>query len=204
MRISSFWVKPVCSFVYWMYHSWGTLRRRQGEAMSEELQEESREGASKVEYLLPLMLFPVPCGDSWTQLNSVWEFLKGKQKTAITEGNPVCQVNSAFVGVKDRSVDPFDLGSLVSTRAEGSEHWLTFDLSYRGSEQLYQMYPSFIGLGGSCLPTVDQYSQSTPGCKSDGVPGGVSRHVNSRRLSDWLRLERGGKIMTTWFKKMFS
>lgn len=90
--------------------------------MSEELQEESREGASKVEYLLPLMLFPVPCGDSWTQLNSVWEFLKGKQKTAITEGNPVCQVNSAFVGVKDRSVDPFDLGSLVSTRAEGSEH----------------------------------------------------------------------------------
>ena len=45
--------------------------------MSEELQEETSDGANKEEYLLPLMLFPVPCGDSWTRLNgSFLEFLK--------------------------------------------------------------------------------------------------------------------------------
>lgn len=51
------------------------MRRQQREAVSENLPEESSEGAKNVEYLLPLLLFPVPCGDSRTLLNSIVEFL---------------------------------------------------------------------------------------------------------------------------------
>lgn len=141
-------------------------------------------------------------------LNSIlfWSFLKGSRKTAITEREPPSKSALPLLA-KDRSVDPFDLLCL-SCRPEPRVRNIDWPLtpSYRvseGSKQLYQMYPSFIGLGGLCLPTVDQYSQSMPGCTSEGVPGGVSRHINSRRLSDWLRLERGGKIITTWFKKCF-
>lgn len=148
-------------FVYWMYHSWGTQRRHQREAMSKEMQGKQSEGRNKVEYLLPLMLFPVPCGESWTQLNNVSGDSQGEaEKTAkIKRGNHICQVSSVFVEVKDKGqkpLDPFDLLSLlcVEPRVWNTEWSLTLDTrGQRVTQTISQMYPLFIGLGRGSVPS---------------------------------------------------
>jgi len=123
------------------------------------------------------MLFPVPCGDSCAHFGS---FSKG---TAKTERKTL----SAFVGVKDtRSL----LGSFNWSRGFAKQ-WLTFDLSYNYIRCIHHL----LAWGGLCIPAVDQYSQSMPGRRRDGVPGGVSRNF----LTDWD--SRGGKTMN--FNKCF-
>lgn len=114
--------------------------------MSEKLQELSRESANKVEYLLPLMLFLVPCGDSWTRQH-FWSFLKKREAEKKNQQRQKREIPSAFRWSKrqkrKRRTTSGSLstlfGFLVSTGVKGSENTdKTFDLNYkRGSEQLY-------------------------------------------------------------------
>lgn len=136
------------------------------------------------------------------------EFLKGEQKNCNNrEGNPVCQVNSCLCWSerqKRRSLWP--LGSLMSTGADvQNTDWRLTSATggQRGQNNYIRCIHHLLAWGVCAFPPLINILRVRLAVRVflevfldsltvDGFP------------ADWPRLERGGKIMTTWFKKMFS